>query len=159
MYWKNGTPVNFADGFYGGIAFSIFVSGSDVYGAGYSCDSFIPDCAVAAIWKNGALTELVTQTNTNATSIFVSGTDVYASGTLFANTAQYWKNGVAVALTDGTTQAAANQIVVSGSDVYVGGADWNSEGYFAQYWKNGTPVRLNDGTQYASVYSIAVATD
>jgi len=157
-YWLNGTPVDLNDAMYGGVAISIFVSGNDVYAAGYSCYNLIPDCATAALWNNGTLTQLLTQNNTTASSIVVSGGDVYACGTLLDNTAEYWINGVAVPLTDGTSQAAANQIAVSGSDVYVGGADWNSQGTFAQYWKNGTPVQLTDGTQQASVFSIAVVT-
>ena len=161
-YWKNGTPVDLSDGIYGGAAYSVFVSGSVVYSAGNSCDPLQKRC-IASQWKNGIRTELLNQSNTNASSIVVSGSDVYACGTLFntpdvySDTAVYWKNSVAVPLTDGTTQAFANQIAVSGSDVYVGGADSDSQGSFAQYWKNQTPVRLT-GTQPASVSSITVVT-
>jgi len=162
MYWKNGTPVDLSDGMYGGSAYSIFVSGTDVYGAGNSCDDLLSGC-IASLWKNGTRTELLSQVNTNARSVVVSGADVYACGTLvgspdvYTNTAVYWKNGVMVPLTGGTTQAAANQIAVSGSDVYIGGADSDSQGSFALYWKNGTQVRL-PGSQPASVSSIAVVT-
>lgn len=160
-YWKNGTPVDLSDGMYGGAAYSVFVSGSDVYGAGNSCDALQGEC-IASLWKNGIRTELSSPSNSNASSIVVSGSDVYACGTLHnpdanSDAAVYWKNGVAVPLTDGTTQASANQIAVSGSDVYVGGAKSDSQGTFALYWKNGTPVLL-PGAQPATVSSITVVT-
>ena len=69
--------------------------------------------------------------------VYVAGFEESGSGYV----AKYWKNGQAVSLTDGTTDAAASSIYVSGNDVYVcGSIDGN-----AIYWKNGNPVTLGDG--------------
>jgi len=156
VYWKNGEPVELTDGRNAAVAFSIFVAGSDVYVAGFACQTMEPDCAIATYWKNGVPVQLSDQTSTDATSIFVSGSDVYASGNVADSQALFWKNGTMTVLTN--DQSAANQLVVSGKDVYIGGADWGSQGTFAQYWKNAVPVRLTDGKNYASVFAITVAT-
>ena len=156
QYWKNGTPVELTDGTAPATAFAIFVSGADVYVAGDNCHTADLLCNIATYWNNGTPTELSSLTNTLATSIVVSGSDVYVSGRQSNNVAEYWMNNVLTPLTDGTSEATANQIAVSGTNVYVAGADWNARGTFAQYWKNGVPVTLNDGTQEASAFSIAV---
>ena len=69
--------------------------------------------------------------------VYVAGFEEKGSGYV----AKYWKNGQAIELTDGTTNAAATSISVSGNDVYVCGS---IEGN-AVYWKNGNPVTLGAG--------------
>lgn len=77
--------------------------------------------------------------------VYVAGLEEKGSGYV----AKYWKNGQPIALTDGTTNAAATSISVSGNDVYVcGSIDGN-----AVYWKNGNLVTLGDG----NATSIAVS--
>ncbi len=74
----------------------------------------------------------------NATAdIYLSGYDFYPNG-IYA-VATYWKNGVAVHLTDGSTWSEARSIVVSGNDVYVAGRYGDS----AVYWKNVVPTVLS----------------
>lgn len=158
MYWKNGTPVTLGSDF--SWANAIFVSGNDVYVAGY-------DNGGATYWKNGVGVRLPGQTDgREAHSVFVNGNDVYVAGYVAgnqANTAVYWKNGVPVALTDGTNQAQAISVLVSGSDVYVTGWEEKTTQVdpthivtyaVAKYWKNGTPVSLTDGLKPAYTSSI-----
>jgi len=48
-------------------------------------------------------------------SIFVSGSDVYVAGYELNGTkrvAKYWKNGIAVTLTDGTQNAYAHSVFI-----------------------------------------------
>ncbi|MBS1669374.1 MAG: hypothetical protein JST58_18530 [Bacteroidetes bacterium] len=89
-----------------------------------------------------------------------SGT-VYAVGYESNGTvtvAKYWKDNVAVNLTDGTKNAQATGIFISGNDVYISGFEVNSNGIdVAKYWKNGQAVILSDGTNNEIAYGIAVS--
>jgi hypothetical protein len=160
-YWKNGGPAQLTDGTALAEANSIFVSGTDVFVAGFACHDLAPDCSVATYWKNGASVQLTNLSSTGATSIFVSAPDIYVSGNqsvgLSGSFAQFWKNTAPVGLTASPSGSAANQVVVSAKDVYVGGAVLNDSGQgVATYWKNGVPVSLTDGTHSASIYGLSV---
>lgn len=84
--WENGNYQRIMDA----QAFSVCVSGSDVYMVG----STIGDpYSVAMLWENGipyALSNDETEGN-YAQSVFVSGTDVYVAGAV-DNVATIWKN-------------------------------------------------------------------
>ena len=86
-------------------------------------------------------------------SIVVLGNDVYAAG-YESMVAKYWKNGTAVALTDGSNWAQATSIAVFGNDVYVAGYEIAGSIEVAKYWKNGIAVSLTDGTLSAHGNSI-----
>lgn len=160
-YWKNGVPVELSDPLAFGVAESIFISGSDIYVAGNTCqENEPPGCDLVTYWKNGTPVVLPGQKPTAGTSIFVSGTDVYVTGDYLvgggANIAELWKNGTLTALA-GTTDSAANAVVVSGNDVYVAGASINNIGsQVAGYWKNRTFTAITDGTHFASGFAMTV---
>lgn len=159
-YWKNGQFVALTDGTQRGFANSIFVANGDVYVAGAEQPS-ITGGVVAKYWKNG-VPVLLTDGSSNAfaNSILISGPDVYVAGYQYKTTqtgpnswltlpvAVYWKNGVAVPLTDGSGFAIAQSIDVVGQDVYVAGAEClgfdmtKPDCELATYWKNGAATNL-----------------
>lgn len=74
-------------------------------------------------------------------------------------TAQYWKNGELVKLTDGTTRAIVNDLFVHKGDVYVAGTiTIPDKGERAAYWKNGQKIDLEeDQGVYTRASGIGVA--
>ncbi len=186
VIWKNGLPFYLPENTRSGdwadiypissktsVAYSIFISGPDVYVAGEEeisrTTSPYPDLGTAfatsaVYWKNGNEIYLIKGPYADSyadetRSIFIFNGDVYACGALEG---KYWKNGNPVEL-GGT----ANSIFVSNGDVYVGGTQtdgqpyqtYNGERYrvVAKYWKNGNPISLTDGSKNAYATSIAVS--
>jgi hypothetical protein len=102
-------------------AYAVFVSGNDVYVAGYTNTSHgsrnytSEDHGVATLWKNGKAQRL-SNNDSRARSIYVSGADVYVAGyeknARGKNVAVLWKNGVAQRLSDGYYDAEARSIFV-----------------------------------------------
>jgi hypothetical protein len=167
VLWKNGIATYLTNGSIStsASANSVFVSGTDVYVAGYQHSSWGD---IAKVWKNGVATDLGgglypngSAYDAHANSVFVSGTDVYVAGYAF-NAARIWKNGTATTLAGGTTQnyAEAFSVFVSGTDVYVAGA---AEVPFpnslaATMWKNGLTFNLNsNGITTANANSVFVS--
>lgn len=153
-YWKNGAIVDLpiSAGYNEGSARSIVVSGTDVYVGGW--DQVNGSRSLPKCWKNGVIvpTQFSAGNISNGLpvtlgvvyAIAVSGTDVYMAGeqSPFSGNqvATYWKNGVPVPMTDGTTVAEATGLFLSGSDVYVSGYVQGTNQ--RAYWKNGTAVPL-----------------
>ena len=136
--WKNGVAVNLSDGLNDEQAKAITVVGNDVYIVGTQYNS-TTNTGVAKIWKNGFATNLGASSSSAfrdfPTSVTVSGSNVYVSGYKRNGTesyAKYWKNGVEVNLTNGITNATANDVLVLNNDIYaVGRISFN-----AKCWKN-----------------------
>ena len=105
--WKNGVPKAIGDSTLWANPNALFVSGNDVYAAGFTLKDG------ATVWKNGTATTLTTKgTNAVANSIIVSGTDVYVSGNMtLGSTYQgvLWKNGTPSYYTD-----ASNTTTIAG---------------------------------------------
>jgi sulfur transfer complex TusBCD TusB component (DsrH family) len=148
IIWKNGVGTFLSGLNIQSSANSVFVSGDDVYAAGYEAP---PNYRMATYWKNGTPVYLTSTPGwAEAHSIFVSGTDVYVVGYVTSSInnsttiGKLWKNGVATSLTDGITNGDANCVFVSGTDVYVAGYQYNSATKVnnATIWKNGIPTAL-----------------
>ncbi|MDR1415599.1 MAG: hypothetical protein LBI96_07295 [Odoribacteraceae bacterium] len=147
VLWKNGVATPLAGGT---VAYSVFVSGDDVYVAGAERVPGLP--GVATLWKNGVATALTDGTrDAGACSVFVSGGDVHVAGT--ENNADgnpvatVWKNGTAIVLSAAKISFAYS-VFVSGGDVYVAG----SENRVATLWKNGVATPLAGGVMAHSVF-------
>ena len=162
VVWKNGVATNLTNGTNPARANSVFVSGTDVYVAGYE---YIAGggFSIAKVWKNGVATDLSSAAiYASANSVFVSGTDVYVAGTV-GFTAKVWKNGIATTLTDGINRASAGSVFVSGTDVYVAGQEqlgqFGAANYYkvAKVWKNGVGINLTSGPRDADAGSVFVS--
>lgn len=166
---KNGILENLSNGQNNARANAVFVSGTDVYVAGF-------DGYDAILWKNGAAQTLMSggwfpnldsTAVVTASSVFVSGNDVYVSGNIF-NWVQLggwvegvlWKNGMVQDLGSPGPDYLANSVYVSNSDVYVAGMvfDFQSR-YHATIWKNGIAQFLTDGQHGEIANSVFVAAD
>ena len=154
-YWKNGVRVNCTDGTQEVIpdyGTSLFVSGTDVYIAGYYNYTSASQIS-AAYWKNGSRVDLTSVPGyAFGAGAFVSGPDLYVSGELayFKSPpgtgaiaeAVYWKNGVITHLTDSADgSSVAKSVYVSGTDVYLPGVKGAAHGG-GGYWKNGAFISL-----------------
>ena len=96
VYWKNGLATTLSSNVLSS-AWSIFVSGSDVYVGG---SDLPPNSDYGVIWKNGSEDRL--SNGAVVYQVMVSGNDVYAMGVAddATNTPQpvVWKNGVKTTL-------------------------------------------------------------
>ncbi|MBL0184025.1 MAG: hypothetical protein IPP96_17775 [Chitinophagaceae bacterium] len=108
--WKNGSGTSLTTG--KAVARSVFVSGTDVYVAGYEYNG---THQVATVWKNGVTIPLSNGTSDMfANSVFVYGTDVYVAGREEVGPvyfAKIWKNGVLT--------TSANQLPLFGSYFHI----------------------------------------
>ena len=151
--WKNGIAQRLTGRMRHAGASSVFVSGGDVYVAGYVFDSQTRRYN-AVVWKNGVVQHL-SSNNSRASSVFVSGDDVYVVGH-DSNIATVWKNGVAKNLHTGGWSSGANSVFVSGNDVYVAGSVSDSPNRWnAVVWKNGVVQHLylsSDNSRANSVF-------
>jgi hypothetical protein len=138
--WINGVAQDLTDGTKPAEAYSVYVSGNDVYVAGYEGN-------VAMLWKNGVAQDLTDGTKpATANAVYVSGSDVYVVG-VEDGVVMLWKNSVAQSLTNKTVWAKVRSVFVSGNDVYVVGT---AELNVVKLWKNG--VAQNLPASYGVVY-------
>jgi hypothetical protein len=135
VFWKNGQITDLTDGKNNAEATAIFVANNIVYVAGYekSGDTYENMFRkqdiynIAKCWQNGKAVNLSDgKHEARAASIYVVGKDVYAAGyeaigepgedmnggEIIKQVATYWKNGVAVPLSDGKDNYYATSIFV-----------------------------------------------
>lgn len=166
-YWKNGTLVYAGEKDRDSWAFTMCVSGSDVYTAGYINEDNSSAVFISPVyWKNNIITKLPIINGLHslrALGIAVNGSDVYLAGTGMHSgppigyvKALYWKNGVVkdISSTDNQTiQYIANAVAVNGTDVYVA-ASANGRGYFL---KNSLQITLEtNGTNSFDYKAITI---
>jgi hypothetical protein len=157
VYWKNGTEVKLpGESSDKCMAKAIFVSGNDVYVAGYTGSQ-------ACYWKNGVLFSLPSQLDTlQATSIYAANGNVYVTMSqqvIYEGQKTHPGEFVVINSSGGQTghglgiglQTQQTGISVSGTDVYtsgsfrqIAGTDFGFQYFLPQayYWKNGSPVFL-----------------
>jgi hypothetical protein len=144
-------------------ASSVFVSGNDVYVAGY-------EGASAVVWKNGVKQELhYGNDTTRAYSVFVFENIVYVAGQAYISsgqqqqgTALLWINGAAQALTDKIYGiASASSVFVSGGHVYAAGVidptNNTTNKSYAVLWIDGQTILLSNGRILDRANSVYVA--
>lgn len=154
--WKNGVATTLT-----GIdnASAVFVSGTDVYVAGYAITAGAQDRAV--LWKNGVVTDLTDGSfYAQAKSVFVDGSDVYVTGVeadgpaLHSLVAKLWKNGTEIILPGDDAEGSA--VTVFRGDVYVAGTSNLTGPNQAMLWKNGTPTLLPSSPLMASANALYI---
>ncbi len=159
VQWKNGIRSDYTnDNGQNRIAYSVAVSGADVYAAGGFNNSPV-------YWKNGVMTTLTTSISGErngigyAKSIMLSGTNVYVVGAYDSLggilTAAYWTNGILTPLQNNSANSSlANGIALAGNDMYIVGAIISSDRSSSSpaYWKNGTLVNFSGKGEIKSVY-------
>ena len=178
--WKNGNIQNLsgnagtsfrADGVVSSIARSVFVSGDDVYVAGYDVISNETEViARARLWKNGIMQNLPNGVfSDEAISVFVSGNDVYVLGREALDPKPFpsswafkvWKNGKAEIFAEGNSQWQVNSLFVSNGNVYVAGCGTKTFGSSnvqqAKLWKNGVAEDISSETIYSCANSVFVS--
>ncbi|MDR2560391.1 MAG: Ig-like domain-containing protein [Holophagales bacterium] len=165
----NGAAMRLGAGGNNAEARSVYVSGSDVYAAGYQRDGYSTQQhgkTIAALWKNGAMQRLSDgYSNAAALSVRVSGSNVYVSGydgassdisgetaslvlfsyrSRFGAEAVLWKDGFRQRLgSERSTDSIAFSVHTSGGEAYAAGVERDENGVrFATLWKGTSSMRL-----------------
>jgi len=166
IMWKNGLSVDLPliAGNVSGAASSVYVTGSDIFIAGYQNDGNVNQ---AVLWKNGETVQLVNYylvQDAKANAVYAVGNDTFVAGyqrykTPNRDGAVYWKNRSPVALMPPGNYSVANSIFVQDNDVFVVGHEVSDGRTEAKLWKNNNAFTpLADGTtKISSAESIYIS--
>ncbi|WP_271766729.1 cadherin domain-containing protein [Aquimarina algiphila] len=156
-FWKNGEAISLTDGSNEAKANSVFVSGDDVYVAGYEVGN--SGFEVATLWRNGETIKLTDgNSDARANAVYVSGNDVYVVGYRFISSrifATLWKNQVQKDI--GDIGSSANAVYVSGDDVYIVGYQYGESKSVATLWRNEEEIALTDGVNNAFANDVYIS--
>jgi hypothetical protein len=160
--WVNGIPKVLGLGDTAALSniSGMYVSGNDIYLAGYGVNSgadYGNNYGYAKIWKNGTITTLISDPGfSHAVGVTVVGQDVYVAWTEPKQSgyyiAGYNKNENRFVLDSISYEAECQAICSSGPDVYIAGnmSDSLTGASLGVYWKNGSLVKIlpnnEDGT-------------
>jgi len=139
------------EGLFDSCAISVFVSGNDVYVAGF--DENYENGRDAIIWKNSVAQKLndCPYQISLAHCVYVKENDVYVTGYAYngkdefgnnMSVAKLWKNGMQQTISK--DYAEAKSVYISGNDVYVALTTGPSTVLRAALWKNGTIQNLTN---------------
>lgn len=158
VYWKNGiiNDISSEFGVRANGASSIFITGNDIYIAGYGLDyRGGGNPTPIQYFKNGIGVNLDNATFNNNTAILVSGNDIYLAGAESGNgqnfIGKYWKNGVLTTFNNSLFFPTALSVV--DNDIYVAGY---SNQIPTQYYKNNMPFLLENSTNKSYKQAITV---
>jgi hypothetical protein len=163
--WKNGEATRLGDGSIDSAAYSLFVSGADVYVSGVEDTPSGEGEPFAVLWKNGAKTILGASSyatsvhvsgNSDHKDVFVAGYEVHVVATTTSFRAVLWENGVKRVLPHMDRAAAQPMsVTAAGGDVYVAGLllAWSRWGWLAAVWKN-DEVKVLEPTNYSGSFSV-----
>jgi len=142
--WKNGVPTYLTPSG-GGNAHSVFVSGSDVYVAGWVETATGRN---ATLWKNGVANTLSNESlRSEAHAVFVSNNNVYVAGLVYTELKTQltvWKNGTREIISPDSPGAQAFSMFVSEGNVYLAGSEIVDNQWKAKVWKNGEGTILSN---------------
>ncbi|MCL6266774.1 IPT/TIG domain-containing protein [Flagellimonas myxillae] len=113
---------------------------------------------VPKLWIDGVPQDL--QHASSANSVYVDGETIYVAGKSIEDKATVWIDGIPQYLTDGSSYAEANSIIVDNGSYYVAGSMGVGENSIskAMVWKDGQVLyEFTDGTSPAEANSIKVA--
>ena len=134
--WKDGVEEHvLANGTWYDCAYSIAVSGTDVYVAGVVTVS--AGKTEGRMWKNGVAQSGYANAQ-NLTSVFVVGSSVYVAGYTSANKSAVWKDGALLYTLTTGNNCYIYSVAVSGSNVYTTGYEWTGTKYIHKVWENNT---------------------
>ena len=166
--WKNGVAEDLVSESSHSCAHYVFVSGSDVYVAGYGKYTYpvhengTTTATAAHLWKNGKVEKLTDESqNAGALSVYVSDDgDVYVAG-YDGDEARLWKNGALQNIVDDKDAKMFLSVYVKDNDVYIAGyAVFIPEEpelmayYKATLWKNGKRLNLKVGQNESMAFSV-----
>lgn len=146
--WKNGVPTRLHTDFYEGQLTDIIVKNGTTHCVGYFYETATSKPRIMYLINESGVFVTSGANYAYSKKMFIKDDVVYIAGnettspTDNTDRAKYWRNGVSIPLSSGTTDHYANDIFVdSNNDVHICGSSYNA-GFIPKYWKNGVETLL-----------------